>query len=226
MAAAQRRDPALPRDAGGAEVLLVHPGGPFWAKKDAGAWSIPKGELADGEDPRAGAIREFAEELGSPPPEAELVDLGECRQRGGKVVTAFAAEGDLDPARVRSNTFELEWPPRSGRRREFPEIDRADWFPLEQAREKLLAAQTVFIDRLVDHLATRQAGAAALPDREAHRWCDDPSDVDRRDLTASGGDSVRTPRRLPGRRRSSRQSMRCTSSSGVRGARKLRREDR
>ncbi len=138
--------------ADGPEVLLVHPGGPFWAKKDAGAWSIPKGELAAGEEPRAGAIREFAEELGSPPPEAEFVDLGESRQRGGKVVTAFAVEGDLDPGGVRSNTFELEWPPRSGRRREFPEIDRAGWFPLDQAREKLLAAQAVFIDRLVEHL--------------------------------------------------------------------------
>jgi predicted NUDIX family NTP pyrophosphohydrolase len=155
--------------ADGPEVLLVHPGGPFWAKRDAGAWSIPKGELAAGEDPRAGAIREFAEELGSSPPEGELADLGECRQRGGKVVIAFAVEGDLDSGRVHSNTFELEWPPRSGRCQEFPEIDRAGWFPLEQAREKLLGAQTAFIDRLVEHLATRPGpgtGPPALPDHE------------------------------------------------------------
>jgi predicted NUDIX family NTP pyrophosphohydrolase len=130
------------------EVLLVHPGGPFWAKRDAGAWSIPKGEYADDEDPRDCALREFEEELGAPLAADELVELGSVRQRSGKVVTAWAAEGDLDPTGIRSNTFELEWPPRSGRVREFPEIDRAAWFSLEEAREKLVAAQAELLSRL------------------------------------------------------------------------------
>src|SRR3954454_14416103 len=104
------------------EVLLVHPGGPFWAKKDVGAWSLPKGEHDDGEDGLACALREFAEELGSPPPAGDPADLGPGRKKGGKVVQAWALEGDLDAAAIRSNTFELEWPPRSGRRREFPEV--------------------------------------------------------------------------------------------------------
>ena len=130
------------------EVLLVHPGGPFWARKDAGAWSIPKGEYADGEDPQACARREFEEELGTPLAAAELTELGSVRQRNGKVVVAFAAEGDLDAAGIRSNTFELEWPPRSGTIREFPEVDRAAWFDLETAREKLIEAQAALLDRL------------------------------------------------------------------------------
>jgi predicted NUDIX family NTP pyrophosphohydrolase len=130
------------------EVLLVHPGGPFWARRDAGAWSIPKGEYADGEDPRACALREFEEELGTPLETDELTDLGSVRQRNGKVVVAFAAEGDLDPAGIRSNTFELEWPPRSGTMRAFPEVDRAAWFDLETAREKLIPAQAALLDRL------------------------------------------------------------------------------
>ena len=130
------------------EVLLVHPGGPFWAKRDAGAWSIPKGEYSGGEDPRACALREFEEELGAPLEPTELVELGSVRQRGGKVVTAFGAEGDLDPGGVRSNTFRIEWPPRSGRMREFPEVDRAEWFSLEEAREKLNPAQAGLLDRL------------------------------------------------------------------------------
>jgi predicted NUDIX family NTP pyrophosphohydrolase len=130
------------------EVLLVHPGGPFWAKRDAGAWSIPKGEYADGEEARACALREFEEELGTPLATDELVDLGSVKQRNGKVVTAWAAEGDLDTANVRSNTFELEWPPRSGRRRQFPEVDRAEWFTVERAREKLIPAQVPLLDRL------------------------------------------------------------------------------
>jgi predicted NUDIX family NTP pyrophosphohydrolase len=131
------------------EVLLVHPGGPFWARRDAGAWSIPKGEYDEGEDPLACARREFEEELGAPPPAAEdLVELGTITQRGGKRVTAWAAAGDLDPEAVRSNTFTLEWPPRSGRMREFPEIDRAAWFPLVEAREKINPAQAVLLDRL------------------------------------------------------------------------------
>src|SRR5580765_7362340 len=105
------------------EVLLVHPGGPFWARKDAGAWSIPKGELDEGEDPLAGARREYAEELGHPPPDGPVVELGEIRQRAGKRVVAFAIEGDFDPELLDPGTFELEWPPRSGRRQVFAEID-------------------------------------------------------------------------------------------------------
>ena len=130
------------------EVLLVHPGGPFWARKDAGAWSIPKGEVEPGDDPRATALREFAEETGTTLPDAALSELGEVRQKGGKVVTAFAAEGDLDPRAIRSNTFELEWPPRSGRIQSFPEVDRAEWFGLAHAREKLVPAQAELLDRL------------------------------------------------------------------------------
>jgi predicted NUDIX family NTP pyrophosphohydrolase len=142
------------RGADGREVLLVHPGGPFWAKRDDGAWSIPKGEYGDGEDPRAAARREFAEELGSPlPDDAPLVELGEIRQRNGKLVVAWAAEGDLDATAARSNTFEMEWPPRSGRRQEFPEIDRAEWFPFALAREKLIPAQVAFLDRLEERAA-------------------------------------------------------------------------
>jgi len=133
----------------GREVLLVHPGGPFWARRDDGAWSIPKGEYDEGEEPMACALREFEEELGSALEHVgELVELGEVRQRNHKLVTAWAAEGDLDPAAVRSNTFSMEWPPRSGRRQEFPEIDRAEWFPLARAREKLVEAQAAFVDRL------------------------------------------------------------------------------
>ena len=144
----------LHRNAGGsAEVLLVHPGGPFWARKDLGAWSIPKGELDDGEEPRACALREFAEETGTQLPAGELEDLGSVALKSGKLVLAFAAAGDLDPATISSNTFELEWPPRSGRTQSFPEIDRADWFPLDAARAKLNPAQAELIDRLEALLA-------------------------------------------------------------------------
>jgi len=135
------------------EVLLVHPGGPFWAKKDAGAWSIPKGEVDAGEDERACALRELAEETGSAfadVSEDALVPLGEVRMRSGKVVTAWALAGDLDADAVVSNTFELEWPPRSGRTQTFPEVDRAAWLALDAAREKLLPAQTPFLDRLAE----------------------------------------------------------------------------
>jgi predicted NUDIX family NTP pyrophosphohydrolase len=138
---------------GSVEVLLVHPGGPFWANKDLGAWSIPKGEYQEGEDPLAVAVREFEEETGQRPPADALVGLGEVRQRGGKVVAAWAAPGDLDPATLTSNTFSLEWPPRSGTRREFPEVDRAGWFDPATAREKLVAAQAELIDRLLAALA-------------------------------------------------------------------------
>jgi predicted NUDIX family NTP pyrophosphohydrolase len=133
------------------EVLLVHPGGPFWAKKDEGAWSIPKGEVDEGEEPLVCALRELEEELGSSldlSPD-QLSELGEVRLKSGKVVQCWAAEGDFDPATLRSNTFTLEWPPRSGREREFPEVDRAEWFATEQARQKINPAQTDFIDRLL-----------------------------------------------------------------------------
>ena len=129
------------------EVLLVHPGGPFWRNKDLGAWSIPKGEYADEEDAEIAARREFAEELGLEP-SMRLTALGQVKQRGGKLVTAFAVELDLDPRSVRSNSFEMEWPPRSGKRQVFPEVDRAEWFTLEEARERINAGQRPLLDRL------------------------------------------------------------------------------
>jgi predicted NUDIX family NTP pyrophosphohydrolase len=136
----------------GLEVLLVHPGGPFWAKKDLGAWSIPKGEYEPGEDPLACALREFEEETGTRLNAVELVELGTIRQKAGKEVTAWAARGDLDAAAVRSNTFTMQWPPRSGRTQEFPEIDRAEWFALDAARAKLVPAQAELIDRLAERV--------------------------------------------------------------------------
>jgi predicted NUDIX family NTP pyrophosphohydrolase len=143
------------RDGGGTEFLLVHPGGPYWARRDDGAWSIPKGGIEGEEDSREAALRELDEELGPAAPgldPGELIELGSVRQRAGKVVDAWAAEGDFDPAALDSNTFEMEWPPRSGREVEFPEVDRADWFDLEGARRKLLPAQGEFLDRLLEHL--------------------------------------------------------------------------
>ncbi len=128
-------------------VLLVHPGGPYWQRRDAGAWSIPKGEYANGEDPRVAAQREFREELGVDPPH-ELRTLGEITQKSGKQVVAFAAEGDFDPTRLRSNTFDIEWPPRSGQRQTFPEVDRAAWFTLDDARQKILPTQAELLTRL------------------------------------------------------------------------------
>ena len=133
---------------GGIEVLIGHMGGPFWARKDAGAWSIPKGEHGPDEEPRDVALREFAEELGAPAPVTDLVPLGEVRQSGGKRLTVWAAEGDFDAAGAVSNTFSLEWPPRSGRVQEFPEIDRAAWTPLDEARVKLVKGQVPLLDRL------------------------------------------------------------------------------
>jgi predicted NUDIX family NTP pyrophosphohydrolase len=130
------------------EVLLVHPGGPAWARRDAGAWSIPKGELAADEEPLAAARREFAEELGSPPPDGEALDLGEIRQKSGKVVHAWALAGDFDPDTVVSNTIMFPWPPRSGRTIEIPEVDRAEWFGLPVAREKINPAQAELLGRL------------------------------------------------------------------------------
>jgi len=130
-------------------VLLGHPGGPFWAHRDAGAWSIPKGEYAPGEDPRGAAAREFAEELGLPLPPGPELELGTVRLPSGKRLIGYAVEGDLDPASAVSNTFELEWPPRSGRRRDFPEIDRLAWFDAATARGKLARGQGELLDRLL-----------------------------------------------------------------------------
>lgn len=142
----------LHRRSGGAlEVLLVHPGGPFWARRDEGAWSLPKGEVEDGEEPLAVALREFEEEIGVPPPVemGALVPLGSIRQKRGKVVEAWAAAGDLDVSGgVVSTTFTLEWPPRSGRLQEFPEVDRAAWCSLPEARRRLVPAQAELVDRL------------------------------------------------------------------------------
>ncbi len=134
------------------EVLLVHPGGPFWAKKDEGAWSIPKGEVEVGEESPACALRELEEELGSSLGLAaeHLSELGEVRLKSGKRVQGWAAAGEFDPADLRSNTFAMEWPPRSGKEREFPEVDRAEWFSPERAREKINPAQAAFIDRLLE----------------------------------------------------------------------------
>jgi predicted NUDIX family NTP pyrophosphohydrolase len=132
-------------------LLLVHPGGPFWAKKDFGSWSIPKGEYAEGEEALAAARREFTEETGCKP-EGEFQPLGEITQSGGKRVAAWAVSGDFDPQTLTSNRFEMEWPPRSGQIRSFPEVDRAAWFTVAEARERLLRAQTTFIDRLLDRI--------------------------------------------------------------------------
>jgi predicted NUDIX family NTP pyrophosphohydrolase len=130
------------------EVLLVHPGGPFWAGREHGAWSIPKGEYLPGEDPLAAARREFEEELGVAAPEGEVNDLGEVRQRSGKLVRAWALGGDLDPGQIASNTCMVQWPPRSGRMIEIPEVDRAEWFSLEEARERINPGQAALLDRL------------------------------------------------------------------------------
>jgi predicted NUDIX family NTP pyrophosphohydrolase len=136
------------REDGTLEVLLGHMGGPFWARKDAGAWSIPKGELQDGEGPLAGALREFAEELGHAPPDGPVLELGEIRQKAGKRVIAFALEGDFDPAQIVPGTFELQWPPRSGRMQAFPEVDRVAWFDLETAAAKIVRGQLELLERL------------------------------------------------------------------------------
>jgi predicted NUDIX family NTP pyrophosphohydrolase len=155
MAEARRRSAGLLlyrlRD-GRPEVFVGHMGGPFWAKKDDAAWSVFKGEYPDDEDPFDAARREFQEETGSPPPDGPALPLGEVRQSSGKRVIAWAVEGDFDPADVKSNTFTVEWPPRSGRQAEFPEVDRAAWFDLETARRKLVRAQVAFVDRLEQEL--------------------------------------------------------------------------
>ncbi len=141
----------------GPEVLLVHPGGPFWRNRDAGAWSIPKGLYEDGEDALAAARREFEEETGSRP-DGEFAALGSFRQPGGKIVAAFAVEGDLDPATLRSNTFTVEWPPRSGRVASFPEVDRAEWFSPAEARIRLVKGQVPILDAFLARLMGKPAG--------------------------------------------------------------------
>ena len=133
------------------EVFLVHPGGPYWAKKDLGAWSIPKGEFVDGEEPLEVAKREFEEETGFVP-DGHFTELGDLKQPGGKIVTAWAFEGDCDPTKLRSNTFVMAWPPRSGRQTEIPEVDRGCWYTVEDARERLLAGQRAFLDRLLQRI--------------------------------------------------------------------------
>ena len=133
--------------AGALEVFLVHPGGPFWTKKDAGAWTIPKGEIGEDEDPLVAARREMAEETGFSP-EGRFIELPPVRQKAGKLVLAWAIEGDCDPAQLRSNLFEMEFPPRSGRMAEFPEVDRGEWFSLGEARGRILEAQQPFLDAL------------------------------------------------------------------------------
>lgn len=140
------------RQAGALEVLLAHPGGPFWAKKDEGAWTLPKGAVEEGEDRIAAARREFSEETGQSPT-GEFVALGSVKQKSGKTVHAWAVEGELDPSRLVSNLCEVEWPPRSGRKIPVPEIDRVEWFGLDAARVKILPAQSPFLDRLVAALA-------------------------------------------------------------------------
>jgi predicted NUDIX family NTP pyrophosphohydrolase len=136
----------------GPEVLLVHPGGPFWAKRDEGVWSIPKGEYGEDDDPLTAALREFEEETGTPLEPGDLVELGSVKQKSGKVVVAWAIRGDLDADAIHSNTFAMEWPPRSGRTAEFPEVDRAGWFDPSAARRKLVEAQAAFVDRLLERL--------------------------------------------------------------------------
>jgi predicted NUDIX family NTP pyrophosphohydrolase len=150
------------RRPGGTEVFLVHPGGPLWASRDVGAWSIPKGEPAQGEDPLAAARREFREETGLAVT-GQAIPLGPVRQAGGKTVLAWAVEGDLDPAELASNHFSMEWPPRSGRLASFPEVDRGGWFAFPEARSKILKGQVGLIDRLEAWLAERAAQAGRTP---------------------------------------------------------------
>ncbi|MEU0173646.1 NUDIX domain-containing protein [Streptomyces massasporeus] len=135
----------------GLEVLLGHMGGPFFARRDAGAWTVIKGEYEPDEPAWEAARREFQEELGLPPPDGEAIDLGEVRQTGGKIVTAWAIRADLDPATITPGTFRMEWPPKSGRLQEFPELDRVSWFGLDRARSVIVKAQTAFLDRLAEH---------------------------------------------------------------------------
>jgi predicted NUDIX family NTP pyrophosphohydrolase len=145
-------------DDGVLKVMIVHMGGPFWAGKDSRAWSIPKGEFNEGDRPREAAVREFEEELGAPPPDGELIELGELKQSSGKLITGYALRGDFNADAAVSNTFELEWPPGSGRTQSFPEIDRAAWVDCRTARTKLVKGQVPFLDRLITIL-TRDGDA-------------------------------------------------------------------
>ena len=138
---------------GDVQVLLGHMGGPLWARRDAGGWTIPKGEYQPDEEPLDAARREFAEELGLPAPAADLIELGSIRQAGGKVVTAWAGEGDVDPAEIVPGSFDLEWPKGSGQVQQFPELDRVAWFGMDEAAQKLVAAQREFLDRLAERLS-------------------------------------------------------------------------
>ena len=155
------------RTGDGLEVLIAHMGGPFWARRDEGAWSIPKGEHEEDEEPRAAALREFEEELGTPPPAGPTTDLGEFRQSAGKRITVFAREGDLDASDVRGNTFEMEWPPGSGRMRSFPEIDRAEWMTPDRARTRLVRGQAPAIDALVEAVLGPGTTAGRAGDADA-----------------------------------------------------------
>lgn len=137
------------RDGSGMEVLLAHPGGPFWRNKDEGAWTIPKGEFTDDEDPLAAAKREFEEELGAKPPVSDYIALTPIKQKNGKIVHAWGVKGDFDPATLKSNTFETEWPPKSGHIKSFPEVDRAQWFAAEVAKQKLVFGQAALVDELL-----------------------------------------------------------------------------
>jgi predicted NUDIX family NTP pyrophosphohydrolase len=146
---------SMPGGQAGLEVWIAHMGGPFWARKDAHAWSIPKGEYTEDEDPLVAALREFAEEMGTPPPAADYLHLGEFRQPSGKIITVYVAEQDFRPERIVSNTFPLEWPKGSGRIQDYPEIDDARWFPLPEARLKLVKGQVPVLDALADHVSAQ-----------------------------------------------------------------------
>jgi predicted NUDIX family NTP pyrophosphohydrolase len=137
-------------DGTGLEVLIAHMGGPFWARKNARAWSIPKGEYEDGEDSRSAAFREFEEEMGSAPPAGRIIELGETRQASGKIITTYAMQGDFDASKIQSNTFEMEWPKGSGKILEFPEMDRAEWMSLDRAAEMLVKGQVPILEALTD----------------------------------------------------------------------------
>ena len=150
------------RGAGGIEVLLVHPGGPFWKGKDLGVWSLPKGQCQEGEDPFSAALREFEEETGIEP-KGEFIPLDDLQQPGGKLVTVWAFEGDCDPAAIGSNLFPMEWPKGSGSIQEFPEIDRGEWFTIDEARLKILKGQAGFLDRLGEQLRTLPREGVDLP---------------------------------------------------------------
>jgi predicted NUDIX family NTP pyrophosphohydrolase len=152
----------------GVEVLIVHPGGPFWAKRDAGAWSIPKGEFSEGEDAQAAAKREFAEEMGAPAPEGDYLSLGDAKQRSGKVVHGFALENDFNLELFKSNMFTMEWPPKSGTQQEFPECDRAAWVTLGTAKKKLVSGQVPLLERLAEKLGeSLDGGSSPVPPSQA-----------------------------------------------------------